>query len=149
MRALVVLLALLCCSLAADAPFWCVLLDTKDANGKRVQFRYDANALWNKPQWGPGGAGPPLSLEAATKIAFDATLRQFPEATGVSWGDIKLSHNTCDYAGGRVVTWFWDFSVQPVINPDGDPSKGTPVFEPARDIIILLDGEVVQPTPVK
>ena len=126
-----------------------MLLDAKDVNGQHVQFRYDANALWNKPQWAPGGEGPQLSLETATKIASDAALRQSPKANGVSFGDIKLLHNVCDYPRGRVVTWFWDFSVQPVINQGGDASKGIPIFERARDIVILLDGEVVQPTTVK
>jgi hypothetical protein len=148
MRVLFVLLASAISSVATE-PFWCVLLDTKDANGQHVQFRYDANALWDKPQWTPGGEGPQLSLEAATKIAYDAALRQSAKANGVSFGDIKLLHNACDYPGGRVVTWFWDFSVRPVINPNGDPAEGIPVFEPARDVVILLDGEVVQPTPVK
>jgi hypothetical protein len=148
MRMLFVLLASVISSTAAE-PFWCVLLDAKDANGQHVQFRYDAERLWNKPQWTPGGEGPQLSLEAATKIAYGAALRQSPKASGVSFGDIKLLHNACNYPHGRVVTWFWDFSVQPVINQDGDPAKGVPIFEPPRDIVILLDGEVVQSTPVK
>jgi len=83
-------------TVAAEAPFWCVLLDAKDANGQPVQFRYDARALWDKPQWAPGGEGPQLSIEAATKIAYEAALRQSPKATGVSFGDIKLLKNACD-----------------------------------------------------
>jgi hypothetical protein len=150
MRAFVsVTVAFLAALACAGQPFWCVLIDTKDANGQRIQFRYEAEKLWGKPQWAPGGEGPQLSLEAATKIAFDATLRQSPKANGVSYGDIKLLHNDCDYSGGRVVTWFWDFSVRPVINPGGDPATGVPIFEPTRDVVILLDGEVVQSTPVK
>lgn len=144
MRVLFMLLTFVISSAAAEA-FLCVLLDTKDANGNHVQFRYDANALWTKPMWAPGGEGPQLSLEAATKIAYDAALRQSPKASGVSFGDIKLLHNDCYYGGGKVVTWFWDFSVRPVIDQDGNPS----IFEAARDIVILFDGEVVQPTPVE
>ena len=125
-----------------------MLLDTKDSDGHRVQFRYDAHALWDKPQWTAGGEAPPLSLEAATKIAFSAALRQSSKATGVSWGDIKLLKNVCDYPGGRIVTWFWDFSVSPVIDPHPERSN-EPAILPARDIVILLDGEVVQPTSVK
>jgi hypothetical protein len=125
-----------------------VLLDTKDANGQRIQFRYDAQALWDKPQWTPGGEGPQLSLEAATKIAIDAAKRQVPKSNGVSFADIKLLKNACDWPGGRVVTWFWVFSVSPVI--DEHPGRATePIFKPARDIVILLDGTVVEPTVVK
>lgn len=58
-----------------------MLLDGKDADGHRAQFRYDARALWDKPQWTAGDKRPKLSLEAATKIAMGATLRQFPKAT--------------------------------------------------------------------
>jgi hypothetical protein len=148
MRALVVLLASMLIPVTAE-PFWWVLLDTMDANGRHVQFRYEAEALWKKPQWAAGGKGPPLSIETATKIAYDAALRESPKASGVSFGDIKLLRNACDYSRGRVVTWFWDFSVSPVINIDGDPARGIASVEPARDIVILLDGEVVRPTPVK
>ena len=126
-----------------------MLLDTKDVDGHRIQFRYDAPALWNKPQWTAGGEGPQLSLEAATKIAMDAALRQSPKATGVSWGDIKLLKKVCDYPKGRVVTWFWDFSVSPVIAPFPARTDEPPTILPERDIVILLDGEVVQPTSVK
>jgi len=32
---------------------------------------------------------------------------------------------------------------------DRDPAKGVANVEPPRDIVILLNGEVVQPIPVK
>ena len=149
MRTFVSLVVALVSSVSAAEPFWCVLLDTKDWDGHRVQFRYDAHALWDKPQWTAGGEGPPLSLDAATKIALDAALRQSPKATGVSFGDIKLLKNVCDYPGGRAVTWFWDFAVSPVSDPHPERSDEPPTIMPARDIVILLDGEVVQPTSVK
>jgi len=149
MRWLFALLACVAFSAAADAPFWCVLLETKDTTGQRIQFRYDEHSLRNKPQWTPGGRGPQLSLEAATKIAFDATLKQSPKATGVSFGDIKLLHNDCDYPAGKTVTWFWDFSVRPVIDSHPEDQHESPTVLPVKDIIILLDGEVVQPTVVK
>ena len=133
----------------AVEPFWCVLLDTKDADGHHVQFRYDARQLDGKPQWSPGDTAPPITLEGATKIAWDTALRQTPRAYGVSWGDIKLLKNVCDWPGGRVVTWFWDFSVSPVVHPHPERSNELPTVLPARDIVILFDGEVVQPTPVK
>jgi hypothetical protein len=140
--------ALIAVSASAVEPSWCVLLDAKDADGHHVQFRYDARQLDGKPKWMPGEKAPPLSLEAATKIAWDAALRQAPLATGLSWGNIKLLKSVCDWPGGRVVTWFWDFSVSPVIDRDPKASK-PPTFLPERDIVILLDGEVVQPTPVE
>ena len=90
-----------------------------------------------------------FSLEAATKIAMGATLRQFPKATGVSWGDIKLLKNVCDCPEGRIVTWFWDFSVWQVIDPHPERTDEPPTILPARDTVILLDGEVVQPISVK
>jgi len=56
-----------------------VLLDTKDVDGHRIQFRYDAPALWDKQQWTAGGEGPQLSLEAATKIAMGCGVASVPE----------------------------------------------------------------------
>ncbi len=149
MRAFLSLVVALVSSASAAEPFWCVLLDAKDADGHRTQFRYDAHALWDKPQWTAGDKGPQLSLEAATKIAMGATLRQFPKATGVSWGDIKLLKKVCDCPEGRIVTWFWDFSVWPVIDPHPERMDESPTILRARDIVILLDGEVVQPISVK
>ncbi len=98
--------------------------------------------------WTPGGEGPPLSLEAATKIAMDTGLRQVPKSNGISFGDIKLLKNAFDYPGGRVVTWFWVFSVSPVIDEHPDPAT-EPIVKSARDIVILLDGTVVEPKVVK
>ncbi len=125
-----------------------VVYESKDPHGERVQYRSDTNTLWKTPQWTPGNKGPPLSIEAATKIATDAGLRQVPKANGISFGEIKLLKNVFDYSGGRVVTWFWVFSVSPVI--DEHPDQATePIIEPARDIVILLDGKVLDATPVK
>jgi hypothetical protein len=125
-----------------------VLHESKDADGHRVQFRSDAKTLWNTPQWTPGGEGPPLSLEVATKIAMDAGLREVPKATGVEFGNIKLLRSVFDYPSGRVVTWFWVFTLSPVI--DGHPDRHTaPIVKPARDIVILLDGKVIAPIPLK
>ena len=119
-----------------------VLYESKGPHGERVQYRSDTDTLWKTPQWAPGGDGPPLSIEAATKIAMDVGLRQVPRANGISFGEIKLLKNVFDYSGGRVVTWFWVFSVSPVI--DEHPDQATePIVHPAREIVILLDGKVV------
>jgi hypothetical protein len=125
-----------------------VLYESKGPHGESVQYRSDAETLWKTPQWTPGGEGPPLSIEAATKIAMDAGLRQVPRAHGISFGNIKLLKNVFDYSGGRVVIWFWVFTVSPVI--DEHPDQATePIVAPARDIVILLDGKVVDATPTK
>jgi hypothetical protein len=125
-----------------------VLYESTDADGHRVQYRSDTKTLWDTPQRTPGGEAPQLSLEAATKIAMDAGMRQVPKANGISFGDIKLLKNVFDYSSGRVVTWFWVFRVSPVINEN--PDKPTaPIVKPPRDIVILLDAKVIDPTPVK
>jgi hypothetical protein len=125
-----------------------VVYESKGPHGEHVQYRSDTDTLWKTPQWTPGGEGPPLSIEAATKIATDAGLRQVPGANGISFGDIKLMKNVFDYSGGRVVTWFWVFTVSPV--RDKHPNQPTePIIAPARDIVILLDGKVVDASPTK
>lgn len=126
-----------------------VLYESNGPKGECVQYRSDTDTLWKTPQWTPGGDGPPLSIEAATKIAKDAgRLRQVPRANGVSFGDIKLLKNVFDYSGGRVVTWFWVFNVSPVIDEHPDQPR-EPIVEPARDIVILLDGKVIDASPAK
>jgi len=125
-----------------------VVYQSKGPHGERVQYRSDTDTLWKAPQWAPGGKGPPLSIEAANKVAMDAGLQQVPKANGISFGDIKLLKHVFDYSGGRVVTWFWVFTVSPVI--DEHPDHATePIVEPARDIVILLDGKVLDAAPVK
>jgi hypothetical protein len=105
----VVVLFVLACiahSAVAEQSVPVVLYESTDGDGHRVQYRSDTKTLWDTPQWTPGGEGPQLSLEAATKIAMDAGMRQVPKANGISFGDIKLLKNVLDYSGGRVVTWF-------------------------------------------
>jgi hypothetical protein len=149
MRVLVIApFALVVCVALADQTYHVVLYETKDAQGHVVQYCSDTDTLWKKPMGTPGGEGPPLSLEAATKIAMDTGLRQVPKSNGISFGDIKLLKNAFDYPGSKVVTWFWVFSVSPVI--DEHPDQATePIVKPARDIVILLDGTVVEPKVVK
>ncbi len=125
-----------------------VLYESKGPDGERVQYRSDTNTLWKTPPWTPGSEGPPLSIEAATKIAMDAGLRQVPRASEISFGDIKLTKNVFEYSGGRVVTWFWVFTVSPVVDEPADPTTGF-FAKPARDIVILLDGNVGDAIPLK
>jgi hypothetical protein len=132
----------------ADETYRVVLYQTKDAQGHRIEYCSDTATLWKKPMWTPGGEGPPLSLEAATKIAMDTGLRQVPKSNEISFGDIKLLHNAFDYPGGRVVTWFWVFTVSPVTDEHPDRAS-EPIIAPVRDIVILLDGQVIDATPVK
>jgi len=145
-----VLLAFACIahSAVAEQSVPVVLYESKDADGHRVKYRSDTKTLWDTPQWTPGGEGPQLSLEAATKIAMDAGMRQVPKANGISFDDIKLLKNVFDYSGGRVVTWFWVFTVSPVINENPDQPT-MPIVKPPRDIVILLSGKVIDPTAVK
>jgi hypothetical protein len=139
----VVLLVARCALAIESVPV--VLYEARGPHGERVQFRSDTNVLWNLPIWTAGGEGPPLSLEAATKIAMKAGLKQSPKASGISFGDIKLLRRVFDHPGGKVVTWFWVFSVSPVMYA---PNR-EPVIGPARDIVILLDGKTVEATPLK
>ena len=138
-----VLLAARCALAIESVPV--VLYEARGPHGERVQFRSDTNTLWNLPIWIAGGAGPPLSLEAATKIAMETRLQQSPKASGISFGGIKLLHRELDHPGGKVVTWFWVFSVSPVI----DAPNRAPIVEPARDIVILLNGKTVEATSLK
>ena len=79
---------------------------------------------------------------------MDAGLHQVPKSNGISFGDIKLLKNVFPYPGGRVLTWFWVFTISPVT--DEHPDQVTePIVAPARDIVILLDGQVMNPSPMK
>ena len=126
---------------AAEPTLPVVLLDTQDAQGHRVQFRSDAKTLEATPQSGLGVDEQPLSMKAACKIALDAGMRRFPKAHGISFESLKFLRNVFEYPAGRLVTWFYVISIKPVFP---DYTSGPPT-----DIVILLDGKVIDPTPIK
>jgi hypothetical protein len=112
-----------------------------------VQFRTDTDALARTPEWAPGSQDPPLAVTAATRIAVEAGKRRLPKADDIAINSITLrkSESYGRSAGGlgRLVRWYYEFTVSPIMG--GETFHGSS----ATTIIILLDGSVVEPTPVK
>jgi len=125
-----------------------VLLESTDANGRKVEFRSDTKTLLAAPQWALSGDGrddPPLSVAAAAKIARDAGMRMFPSSDGVSFGSVQLARKPLSYPRGGFIAWFYVFSLEPVF-PTG---PATIRAGPDTKIVVLMDGTVVPPTPAK
>jgi hypothetical protein len=132
--------------LNAQDKFGVVLLDTQDARGNRLQFHTDTKTLAATPEWTPGLKEPPLSVTAATKIAIEAGKRRLSKADDISIQSLQLQRND-SYHGGptptKLVRWFYVFSVSPILG--GETYRG----ESATEIVILMDGKVIEPTAVK
>jgi hypothetical protein len=144
---LLIIAAGLASAALAQEKFEVVLADMTDAKGNRVQFRTDTEALARTPEWNPGSQDPPLTVAAATRIAVEAGKRRLPKADDIAINSITLrkSESYGRSAGGlaRLVRWYYEFTVSPII--DGETFHGSS----ATTLVILLDGSVIEPSPVK
>ena len=148
MRASLIAIASFLAAVAlAQEKFDVVLTDMTDAKGTRVEFRTDTDALARTPEWTPGSQDPPFTVSAATRVAVEAGKRRLPKADDIAINSITLrkSESYGQSAGklGRLVRWYYEFTVSPVIG--GETFHG----QSATTIIILFDGSVVEPSPVK
>lgn len=148
MREFIVLLFVSLCFVQsyAQESFGVVLLDVGDAHGKRLQFRTDSKTLAATPDWMPDSKEPPLSITAATKIAKEAGKHRLPKADDISIESIQLQRNYSYHSSPiptKLMRWFYVFSIAPIIG--SETYRG----ESATQIVILMDGKVIDPTPVK
>ena len=132
----------------AQQSFDVVLMDATDAKGTRVQFRTDTKTLAGTSEWTPGAQEPPLTITAATKIAVEAGKRRLPKADDIALDSVTLRKNESYHSAGvgglgRLVRWYYVFTVSPVLG--GETFTG----ESATTIVVLLNGSVVEPSPVK
>lgn len=145
---LFIIIGFLSTSLAsAQDKFTVVLTEVEDAKGNRVQFRTDTDALARTPEWMPGSKDPPLTVSAATRIAEEAGKRRLPKADEIAINSVSLrkseSHGRSAGGLGRLVRWYYEFAVSPVMG--GETFHGPS----ATTIIILLDGSVIEASPLK
>jgi hypothetical protein len=139
-------LLLMAAPLLGQENFGVVLLDREDAHQRRVQFRTDTKTLAATPEWTPGSKEPPISVTAAAKIAMEAGKRRLPKADDISIHSLQLLKNDSFHGGPaptKLVRWFYVFSVSPIMG--GQTYSG----ESATDIVILMDGKIIEPAPVK
>lgn len=140
-------LAVMAAVAAAQDNFDVVLLDMTDAKGARSQFRTDTKTLAGTPDWTPGVQEPPLTITAASKIAVEAGKRRLPKADDIALDSVTLRKSEAIGASagtlGRLVRWYYVFTVSPIIG--GETFTGPS----ATTIVVLLNGSVVDPSPVK
>jgi hypothetical protein len=144
---LAIVAAVLATVALAQDKFEVVLTDMTDAKGSRVQFHTDTEALARTPEWNPGSQDPPLTVVTATRIAIEAGKRRLPKADDIAVNSITLrkSESYGRSAGGlgRLVRWYYEFTVSPIMG--GETFHGSS----ATTLVILLDGSVIEPSPVK
>ena len=145
-----VLLAAICFagSAVAEENFPVVLLESKDAKGGAVQFQTDLKTLYHAPRWtlyADRKGDPPLSIGAAAEIAQKAVLVRTPKADGVSFTSVRFLKRDISYSGGGFIAWFYVFSFEPIF-PTGPASIEA---GPNMEIVVLLDGTAIYPSPTK
>jgi hypothetical protein len=147
MRLLAVLtLVLIPICVSAQENYGVMLNDVTDAKGNRIQFHTDTDRLARTPDWSPGTQDPPLTITAVTRIAIEAGKRRLPKADDIAVQFITL--RKADAYGGsppnKFTRWYYQVSVSPIVAGETF-FKGSSII----DIVILLDGTVVEPTPAK
>jgi hypothetical protein len=128
-------------ALRQNRPYRSSFLILKTRKATACSFVATTKTLEATPQSGLGVDDQPLSMKAACKIALDAGMRRFPKTHGISFESLKFLRNVFEYPAGRLVTWFYVISIKPVFP---EYTSGPPT-----DIVILLDGKVIDPTPMK
>jgi hypothetical protein len=124
-----------------------VLMDVPDADGKRVQFRTDTAAIAKTPDWSPGLQEPPLTITAATRIAREAGQRRLPKADNIEIDSVALrkieSYGQNGSGMKRLTRWYYAFTISPVMNRNASHGTSETV------VVILLDGSVIEPSPMQ
>ena len=147
MRLLAVLtFALVPICVSAQESYGVMLNDVTDAKGNRIQFHTDTDRLVRTPDWSPGTQDPPLTVTAVTRIAIEAGKRRLPKADDIAIQFITL--RKADAYGGsppnKFTRWYYQVSVSPIVGGETYFKRSSMI-----DIVILLDGTVVEPTPAK
>ena len=137
---------LLAIRVLAQENYGVVLSDITDAKGNRLQYRTDTNTLARTSDWSPGAQDPPLTITAVTRIAIEAGKRRLPKAEDIAIQFITLRKS--DSYGGdppkKITRWYYKVSLSPIIGGE-TYFRGSSII----DIVILLDGTVIEPTPAK
>ena len=119
------------------------LVQVEDVRGARAWYRTGSDRLARTPEWRPESEDPPLAVPAAARIGLEAGKRRLASGHDMVIESILLQKKEFSRAGeGRLVRWYYQVTLSRIIDRHAfHPSSTT--------IVVLLDGSVVEPTPVK
>lgn len=120
--------------------------------GEQFEYVTDIDTLMRTPDWTPGKQEPPLAVSDACRIAVEAGKLRF-NADGIAIESVTLRPTAT--RGGRstgvaiddiindIVRWHYEITIVPIVG--GKPSFGGL----GSEIVILMDGSIVEPTRTK
>lgn len=134
-----------------------------NVQGEQIEYLTDIDTLMRTPDWTPGKQEPPLAVSDACRIAVEAGKLRFQNADGIAIGSLTLRPTATrgdSFTGlainealdltmlvskspGTIVRWHYEIAILPIVG--GKPSFA----DLGGDIVILMDGSIVEPTRTK
>ena len=130
-----------------------ITLFSIDVQGEQIEYLTDIDTLMRTPDWTPGKQEPPLAVSDACRIAVEAGKLRFQNADGIAIESVTL-RPTATRSGSStglaindlindIVRWHYEIAILPIVG-------GKPSFADLRgEIVILMDGSIVEPTRTK
>ena len=126
-----------------------ITLFSINVQGEQIEYLTDIDTLMRTPDWTPGKQEPPLAVSDACRIAVEAGKLRFQNADGIAIGSLTLrptatrGDSFTRLAINDIVRWHYEIAILP--NVGGKPSFA----DLGGDIVILMDGSIVEPTRTK
>ena len=130
-----------------------ITLFSIDVQGEQIEYLTDIDTLMRTPDWTPGKQEPPLAVSDACRIAVEAGKLRFQNADGIAIESVTL-RPTATRSGSStglaindiindIVRWHYEIAILPIVG--GKPSFA----DLGGEIVILMDGSIVEPTRTK
>jgi hypothetical protein len=127
-----------------------ITLFSINVQGEQIEYLTDIDTLMRTPDWTPGKQEPPLAVSDACRIAVEAGKLRFQNADGIAIESVTLRPTATrgeSFTGlaipGDIVRWHYEIAILPIVG--GKPSFA----DLGSDIVILMDGSIVEPTRTK
>lgn len=126
-----------------------ITLFSINVQGEQIEYVTDIDTLMRTPDWTPGKQEPPLAVSDACRIAVEAGKRRFQNADGIAIESVTLrptatrGDSFTGLAINDTVRWHYEIAIVPIVG--GKPSFA----DLGSDIVILMDGSIVEPTRTK
>jgi len=126
-----------------------ITLFSINVQGEQFEYVTDIDTLMRTPDWTPGKQEPPLAVSDACRIAVEAGKLRFQNADGIAIESVTLrptathGESFTGLAIGDIVRWHYEVAIWPTVG--GKPSFA----DLGGEIVILMDGSIVEPTRTK
>jgi len=130
-----------------------ITLFSINVQGEQFEYVTDIDTLMRTPDWTPGKQEPPLAVSDACRIAVEAGKLRFQNADGIAIESVTLRPTATrgdSFTGlainasiNAIVRWHYEVAIVRIVG--GKPSFA----DLGGEIVILMDGSIVEPTRTK